>query len=88
MSAHYYHLCCKNIGRPVEIRTRDGRVHRGMITHVDNRNVYVRPFGGGRNLGGFGFGFWRPWGFGVAAFGIGVAFGSIATLAFLPFFWW
>jgi len=53
----YYNMCCKGIGRPVQIRTYDGRTHRG---------------------GGFGGGGW--------GFGWGIALGTIAALAFIPFF--
>jgi len=38
--------------------------------------------GRGQNLGGYGIGFYG-WGL-----GLGIALGSIATLAFLPLFWW
>lgn len=69
------------MGRPVEIRTRDGRVHRGIITHVDNHRVYLRPLGGGR---GYGWG----WGWGWGGFGLGIALGAIGTLAVLPWFFW
>jgi len=87
MSAVNYHqLCCRNIGRAAEIRTHGGAIHRGFISRVHNGRVYLRPFGPRRNFGGFGYGFWAP-GFGVG-FGVGIAVGAIATLAFLPFFWW
>ena len=78
MSTHYKDLCHKHHGRAVEIKTKDGNTHRGIIRHVDNDNVYLRPMGGG-----FGYGY----GFG-AGFGTGIAFGAIATLAVLPFFFW
>lgn len=79
----HYGLCQRYKGRAVEIRTRDGRVHRGVIQHTNNHTVFIRPIGGGRNLGGFGYG-----GFGIAAFGFGIALGSIATIALLPFAFW
>lgn len=88
---NYHSVCSGNVGRPVEIRTHGGIIHRGIISHVDHQKVFIRPFEGRRNLGGFGYGFWGPrwgWGWGVAGFGIGVAFGAIATLAFLPWFFW
>ncbi|MCT2537776.1 hypothetical protein NC661_12500 [Aquibacillus koreensis] len=83
--SRYYHDCKNNIGRPVKIVTRDGKVHRGMIERVNNTHVFLKPMSS--NLGGYGYGFYRPWGFG-AGLGWGVALGSIATLAFLPFFFW
>lgn len=91
MSSHFYHLCCRGIGRPVTIRTKDGRIHRGIITHVDRHQAYLRPIRPRRNLGGFGYGFYRPrygyyrpWygGYNWAAFGWGIALGAIASLAF------
>ncbi|MBM4760863.1 hypothetical protein [Bacillus sp. B15-48] len=83
-AARYYDMCRRGIGRPVEIRTVDGRVHRGMISRVTPQKVYVRPMGGrGPGYGGYGY-FWRPWGFGLGL-GIGIAFGAIAALAFTPF---
>ncbi|RLL44881.1 hypothetical protein D8M04_08340 [Oceanobacillus piezotolerans] len=83
---HYHTLCNRYRGRAVEIRTRDGRVHRGIIRHVDNRRVYLRPLGGGRNIRGFGYGYYGGYGYG--GFGFGVALGAIATLALVPFFFW
>ncbi|MUK90411.1 hypothetical protein GMD78_18795 [Ornithinibacillus sp. L9] len=82
MSAgHYFELCNRYKGRAVEIRTRDGRVHRGIIQHVDHRKVYLQPMGGAGGLGGYGYGF-----FGFRGFGLGIALGSIFTLALLPWF--
>ncbi|MBP1969472.1 hypothetical protein J2Z83_001576 [Virgibacillus natechei] len=77
--AHYNELCHKYKGRAVEITTKDGKRHRGIIGHVDGRCVYLQSLGG-KSLGGFGFGFW--------GLGAGIALGSIATLALLPFFFW
>src|SRR5690606_31875008 len=51
---HYYHLCCKNIGVPVEITCHDGTVHRGIIDRVDRTHVYLRPFDGGPGFDGPG----------------------------------
>ncbi|MFD2046506.1 hypothetical protein ACFSTA_19385 [Ornithinibacillus salinisoli] len=88
MSAHYYDLCNRHRGRAVEIRTKDGRVHRGIINHVNQQKVYLQPMDGGpRNLGGFGYGFYGP-GFGFGGLGIGIALGAIGTLALLPWFFW
>lgn len=92
MSANYYYdVCCRHMGRPVEITTKDGRCHRGMIQHVDRNNVYLQPLGSGKNFGGFGYGYgpYGPYGgFGGygGGFGPGIALGSIATLALLPLF--
>lgn len=88
MSAqHFYHLCNRSKGRPVEIVTKHGKVYRGVIQHVDREKVYLRPFGR-PGLGGYGYGFWGP-GYGYRpGFGIGVALGVIGTLAFLPLFFW
>lgn len=80
MSAEHFHgLCNRYRGRAVEIRTRDGRVHRGIIQHVDRRMVYLRPLG---NAHGYNYG----WGWG--GFGFGIALGAIGTLALLPWFFW
>ncbi|MFD1203739.1 MULTISPECIES: hypothetical protein [Sporosarcina] len=85
MSIQRYHdLCTRHVGRAVVIGTHDGRVHRGIIQGVRNNKVYLQPIGRRRDLGGFGYGF----GFGRgAAFAIGIALGSIATFALLPFWW-
>lgn len=84
LSVSYYHgLCNRYRGRRVEIRTRDGRTHRGFIREVDNRNVFIEPFDGSRRFGGFGYGFYggyRPFGFGY-----GIALGFITGLVLLPF---
>ncbi|GAA0374694.1 hypothetical protein [Bacillus horti] len=101
----YYHSCRRNVGRGVQFRTHDGRVHRGVITRVTPSHLYYRPYGAGiTGLNSeevkaesaiaqdsahegqevqWGWG----WGFG-AGFGTGIAFGAIASLAFLPFFFW
>lgn len=85
---HYYGLCQRYKGRAVEIRTHDGSCHRGIIQHVDNRKVYMRPLGRGGGLGGFGYGWGGYGGYGRPGFGYGVALGAIGTLALLPFFFW
>lgn len=82
MSAHYYQLCCDNIGAAVEITTYDGIVHRGIIDRVNRERVYLRQLEA--SGGGYGAFIWGPgW-----VFGAGILLGSIATLAFLPFYWW
>jgi len=70
------------MGRAVEIRTHDGRIHRGIIHRVANNRVYLRPLGRPRNLGGYGYGGWG-WGWGA-----GIALGFIASLAVLSLFFW
>lgn len=84
MSANYYQLCNRHRGKAVQIRTRDGRVHRGVIVDVNPRRVFIRPIGNPRNLGGFGYGFF---GFGPG-FVYGLALGTIVSLAVIPFFFW
>ena len=81
--AHIHGLCQRYKGRAVEIRTKDGRLHRGVIQHVDHARVYLKPMGGAGGLGGFGWG----WGWGIAGFGLGLALGSIARIALVPGFW-
>jgi hypothetical protein len=79
---HYHGLCHRYMGRAVEIRTHDGRIHRGIVRHVSNNRVFLQPMGRPRNLGGFGYGGWG-WGWGA-----GIAFGFIASLAVLSLFFW
>ncbi|RDW18028.1 hypothetical protein [Oceanobacillus chungangensis] len=82
-------LCRKHTGRAVEIRMRNGRIHRGIIRRVDNRNVYLQPLGQNRNLGGYGFGFGGNYGYGgYGGFAAGFAIGAITSLVLLPFFFW
>ncbi|MEN2768429.1 hypothetical protein [Ornithinibacillus xuwenensis] len=83
---HYYDLCCRHKGKAVQIRTHDGRMHRGIIRNVSNNRVYLQPLGPNRNLGGFGYGL--GYGYGYRGFGAGIALGAIATLALIPFFLW
>lgn len=86
---HYYHLCNRYKGRPVEIHTRDGKQYRGVIQHVDDQYVYLKQ-PGRSSFGGFGYGYWGPgYGFGGGSgLGVGIALGAIATLALLPWFYW
>lgn len=81
MSANYYHMCNRGIGRAVEIRTIHGGVHRGIIERVTPHTVFLRPLGGPPR-GGFGYGWGWGWGFAAA-----IAIGAIAWLAFIPWFW-
>ena len=77
---HYRNLCMRYHRRPVEIRTRDGRVHRGMIERVESNRVYLRPLRGSGGFGGFGYGW--------IGFGFGIALGAIVSLALLPPYYW
>ncbi|WP_270181302.1 hypothetical protein [Alkalihalobacillus sp. CinArs1] len=70
-----------NVGRCVEIRCHDGKVHRGYVDHCDNNHVYLRPLDGGDSGPGYGSYFF----FGAAL--IAVAFASIAAFSYGPFFW-
>ncbi|WP_186577231.1 hypothetical protein [Aquibacillus kalidii] len=88
MSINRYHgLCQKNQGRPVQIRTNSGEIHRGIIRHVTKDRVYLQPLGRRANLGGYGYGYrgYRGYGYGS---GWGVALAAIAAFAFLPLFFW
>ncbi|MDW0109438.1 hypothetical protein [Sporosarcina aquimarina] len=84
-NGNMFQTCSRHRGKAVMIRTKDGREHRGIIQHVDNRQVYLRPMNSGRNLGGFGYGF-GGYSYRGRGFGFGIALGAIATLVLLPFF--
>ncbi|MFZ3579861.1 hypothetical protein [Virgibacillus sp. DJP39] len=94
---HYHGLCERYRGKAVEIRTNNGGIHRGIIRHVDGNRVYLQPIRR-RNLGGFGYGYYRRprygygrygrYGYGYGGFGAGIALGTIAALALLPAFYW
>ncbi|MBS4178349.1 hypothetical protein [Lederbergia citrea] len=82
---HYHAMCHRCRGRAVEIRTRDGRLHRGIIRNVSPRSVYLEPLGPrrggyGYGYGGYGYGFWG------GGFGWGIALGLIAGISLL--WWW
>ena len=79
---NYHAMCHRYTGRAVEIRTRDGRVHRGIIHRVTPNMVYLQPLRRPRNLGGYRYGY--GWG----GFGLGVALGAIAGIALIGAFWW
>ncbi|MEH7178339.1 hypothetical protein [Neobacillus vireti] len=82
---NYYGLCNKYRGRAVVIRTRDGRVHNGIIHRVTPNRVYLQPLRRGRNLGGFGYGYY---GYGWGA-GWGIALGAIVGVSLAAaFLWW
>jgi len=83
---HYYSLCQRYKGRAVEIVTKDGKMYRGVIQHVDYEKVYLRT-AGHSHLGGFGYGYWGPgWGYGGSGLGLGIALGAIGGLALAPWF--
>ncbi|MCG5103787.1 hypothetical protein L3V42_09330 [Oceanobacillus sp. APA_J-5(13-2)] len=75
---HYRNLCMRYHRRPVEIRTRDRRVHRSMIERVESNRVYLRPLRGSGGFVGFGYGW--------VVFGFGIALGVIVSLALLPLY--
>lgn len=77
----YYDQCLRYVGRPVGIKTRNGRTHQGIITRVTPSHVYIRPMGN-RNLGGHGYG----WGWGFGGWGWPIALATI--IALWPFFFW
>lgn len=84
MSQHFYDQCCNNVGRAVEITCHDGTVHRGIIRNVDRDQLWLGPLDEGHNgaydgPGVFYYGYGGGW---------GLAWASIAALAFLPFFFW
>lgn len=91
-SQNYYQLCHNNIGKMVEVRTRDGQVHQGVIHQVDRQNVYLRRLPQQRQFGGFSYGNpgWGNWGYGSSwgrygsgwDFIWGIAIGAITALVF------
>ncbi len=93
MSRHY-DFCRQNVGRPVKIVTHDGQTHRGIIRKVNPSKVFLDPIDGNRGPGGYGIGYYGGYGIGYyggwgwGGFGLGIALGAIATIAFLPFFFW
>ncbi|WKB34659.1 hypothetical protein QS257_11810 [Terrilactibacillus sp. S3-3] len=79
-----YDLCQRHINKAVEIRCHDGTIHRGVVTKVDERHVYLQPLDGMKDgfadgPGVFVFGF---------GFGIPIALASIAAIAAIGLFWW
>lgn len=54
-----HQMALRGIGRPAEIRTNRGTVHRGIVDRVTNDRVYLRPMAnqaGRGSYGGFGYG--------------------------------
>lgn len=47
MTHRYYGICCSNIGRVADIRTRDGRSISGKICGVTSSGVRISPVGTG-----------------------------------------
>lgn len=76
-----YNLCCQYQGKRVRITDKQGKVHVGHITKVDNKHVWLMPDG---RYGGYGIGFWG--GYGGAGFGYGILLGGIAGIALASFF--
>ncbi|RYM06295.1 hypothetical protein EWH99_02905 [Sporolactobacillus sp. THM7-7] len=75
--------CRKLVNQPVEIRCRDGSVHRGTLTKVDDRFAYVQPFEPGLNDGPGLF----VWGYGYGGFGVPIALTAIVAIAAIGLFW-
>lgn len=80
----YYHQCLQCIGRPAKIRTRDGRIHCGVVEQVNHTHVFLRPMRN-RNLGGFGYGY-GGWGGGGWGLGFVSGIALAAIVAFSPLF--
>ncbi|MDC3413277.1 hypothetical protein NC797_17340 [Aquibacillus sp. 3ASR75-11] len=88
MSLRNIHSQCSNcVGRCVAIRTRNGRIHRGFVTHVNRTHVFVRPIrkapigGYSYGFGGLGHGFG---GLGHGFGGLGHGFGGLGHGGFGP----
>lgn len=84
MSAEHYDMCCNRIGEAVKVQCHDGTVHYGYIDRVDRQHLYLRPMDGADGDGFDGPGTFL-WGWGL---GFGIAWATIAAIAFAPFFWW
>ncbi|MCL1631769.1 hypothetical protein M3N64_07380 [Sporolactobacillus sp. CPB3-1] len=80
-NASIYSQCCRLLNQPVEIRCHNGSVHRGVLTHVDDRYAYVQPQSSGLS-GNPGLFLWRDYGWGYP-----VALASIAVILALGLFW-
>ncbi len=76
-----YNMCCQYHGKRVRITDKQGRLHVGRITKVDNRQVWLMPDG---KYGGYGIGFWG--GYGGSGFGYGILLGGIAGIALASVF--
>ena len=77
-----YNICCQHHGKRVRITCKDGRVHVGHITRVDDRMVWIRP----DHHGGYSWGW--GWGWGGPGLGYGIALGTIAGVALAGAFLW
>jgi hypothetical protein len=89
MSSQYYDLCCKHHGRVVTIRERNGNKHVGRIAEINRTHVYLELVSpqSRRNLGGFGYGFYHPYGFGRRRF-VPIALAAIGGFALGAAFFW
>ena len=86
-NVNYYETCCRYKGRVVNITCRDGKRHVGRIVDVTRRHVYIQPIGpSGRNLGGFGYGYYGGYGYYRRPFAVPLAF--ITGLALGGLFFW
>ncbi|WP_010631240.1 hypothetical protein [Sporolactobacillus vineae] len=77
-----YGECRKLLNQSVEIRCHDGSVHRGILTHVDDRHAYLQMQGGNSDFDHPGLFVWG-WGRGFP-----IALASIAAIVALGFFFW
>ena len=84
---HYHGLCHRHMGRAVVIRTRDGRIHRGVIRRVTRNRVFIQPIGRPRNLGGYGYGYYGYGGYGGWGW-YGIGLGLITGFALGSLFFW
>ncbi|TCP27075.1 hypothetical protein EV207_11853 [Scopulibacillus darangshiensis] len=85
MSAYdFYTICLENINKSVEITCYDGTVHRGVLTRVDESNVYIQPFDKVGEEGPMDDSGTFAWGWGL---GLPVAVTAIAAIVAWPFIW-
>ncbi|MFT8316675.1 MAG: hypothetical protein ABF651_00215 [Sporolactobacillus sp.] len=81
MSNNIQMQCRQLLNQNVEIRCADGSVHRGILTHFDDRNAYLQSSPNGiDNPGLFFWGWGGNWGFPIA-------FASIVAILALGLFW-
>lgn len=79
--SNMYNRCRKYHGKMVRITDRNGRVHVGEITRVNEDYVWLRP----RSRGGFGYGFFGGLGGG---YGYPLALGFITGIVLATAFFW